>query len=68
MIQNLKNLFRKTYKIEINYKSGIQKIIKVYKFDIKKEGGALTSVTWEIAGSGDCMLFGLNDVESIYVV
>lgn len=56
----------KVFKVRINYKSGIQELIKVKKFEIKND---FSSATWtESSAKNQILVMGLENIESIYQI
>lgn len=56
----------KVFKVRINYKSGIQEVIKVKKFEIKKD---FSSATWTIySAKNRALAIGLQNIESVYQI
>lgn len=54
----------KVFKVRINYKSGIQEVIKVKKFEIKSD---FSSATWMVYNAKNRILaIGLQNIESVY--
>ena len=56
----------KVFKVRINYKSGIQEVIKVKKFEIKND---FSSATWTIhSAKNRALAIGLQNIESVYQI
>lgn len=54
------------FKVQINYKSGLQTVGWFDKFQANTSAGELTGITWkESKGECNIIFMGLNNVESV---